>query len=146
MGRFIIMSAWGAPSKAWGTKVKLWDIEMVAPKNQSGENLYDIMCSTNGKDIDDNYIIAVYGSNRINSMCTGLRNVGLGCKDNSYSNMLEYTKDVLSDLDGGRFFFFSNGDEKKYPADFQIARDRLHEHDKLSLLFSDSYIDQLPSH
>ena len=79
-------------------------------------------------------------------MCAGLRNVGLGCKDNSYSNMLEYTKDVLSDLDVGRFFFFSNGDEKKYPADFQIARDRLHEHDKLNLLFSDSYIDQLPSH
>ena len=98
------------------------------------------------KDINDNYIMAVYGQEMISGMCGGLRNVGLGCSDNNFSNMLSYTKDVLTSLDDGRYFFFSKKGCKKYNADFQLANDRLGEHDKLSVLFSPQYVDQLPSH
>lgn len=139
------MSTWGAESRAWGAPVKLWDMEMVPPKNKNGDNLFPLMCSTAGKSINDNYIMAVYGQDVISGMCGGLRNVGLGCKDNNFSNMLGFTKEVLASLDDGKYFFCSKSGGKKYNADFQIANDRLGEHDKLSILFSPAYVDKLPS-
>jgi len=140
------MSTWGTGSKAWGAPVKLWDMDMIAPKNKNGDNLYALMCNTTGKDINDNYIMTMYGQDMISGMCGGLRNVGLGCKDNNFSNILSYTNEVLTSLDDGKYFFFSKSGCKKYNADFQIANDRLGEHDKLSVLFSPKYVDKLPSH
>lgn len=139
------MSTRGKETRAWGDPVKLWDMKMLPPKNNNGDNLFSLMSNTTGKDINDSYIMAMYGQNVITGMSMGLRNVGLGCEDNNFTNLMGYTKEVLRSLDDGKFFFFSKS-EKKYNADFQIAQDRLGEHDKLSVLFGPKYIDKLPSH
>lgn len=130
-----------------------WGFKITPPIRKDGRtDLYPLMitmASDGSEGTDDaknktKIVESFLGPGMINAISKGLSTAGLGCKLNTYGNILQYTTDIVTSLPDGTFFFLSQG-EKVFDADFTF-RDPFGLQDRLAELLSDANIQLLQSH
>ena len=102
--------------------------------------LIDILCFD--QDINDDYIVSMYGREKIEGIGQSLRGIGLGCEQNSFSNIIGMTKNILGSFDAGGSFFYAAPGQQKFYADFFFDQKGHTIHHELQTLFSDRFIDK----